>query len=415
MSTDDHLAQDPLHTGDPVDAARAYLVDTALTAGSVGRVGLELELHLVDHGRPASRPSWSQVQRLVADLPPMPSGSSVTVEPGGQLELSTPPLDDVVEAVAALSLDRAVLAASLHDGGFGCAPIGSDPARPPRRVNPATRYQAMERHFAGVGCVDAARAMMSSTAALQVNLDAGPEAEWEQRLDRVHLLGPVLIALSSTSPYLGGTTTGWHSMRQAAWQGLDPARTDRFPAAAPAQAWASYALAAPVMAVRDGEVATEVAGTVAFEDWLQGSGPVGRPPTLNDLDFHLTTLFPPVRPRGYLEIRYIDALPDRWWPAVAAVVATLMDDPVAADQVVDACEPVRDAWELAAREGTRDPLLLRAVRQCLDIAASRAPAALRGEVEELAELFASGRSPSSVLRGRIEAVGPVRALEEESR
>ena len=64
---------------------------------------------------------------------------------------------------------------------------------------------------------------------------------------------------------------------------------------------------------------------------------------------HLSTLFPPVRPRGYLELRCLDALPDRWWPAVAALVTTLVDDPVAADEAAEACAPVADAWHTAVR------------------------------------------------------------------
>ena len=72
-----------------------------------------------------------------------------------------------------------------------------------------------------------------------------------------------------------------------------------------------------------------------------------------DLDYHLTTLFPPVRPRGYLELRCLDALPDRWWPALAALTVTLADDPVAADAAAELCAPVADSWETAARHGLR--------------------------------------------------------------
>ena len=70
-----------------------------------------------------------------------------------------------------------------------------------------------------------------------------------------------------------------------------------------------------------------------------------------DLDYHLTTLFPPVRPRGYVEIRCLDALPDRWWPAIAAITATLLDDPVAADVAAEPCAPVAD--ELGDRRPAR--------------------------------------------------------------
>ncbi|AKU18872.1 hypothetical protein VV02_12400 [Luteipulveratus mongoliensis] len=405
---------DPLLTADPVEAARHYLTESAFTAGPVGRVGLELELHLIDLHHPGRRPQWDQVQRLVAALPVMPSGSAITVEPGGQLELSTPPEPDVAAAVRSLAADRSVLATALSEAGYGGAPLGTDLARRPQRINPAPRYRAMEEHFSALGCAPAASHMMTSTAALQVNLDAGPAHGWAQRLDLAHLLGPVMISLSSTSPYVGGATSGWHSMRQAAWLGLDPARTKRFSSSDPDGAWASYALAAPVMAVHDGATTTGVTERVSFEDWLSGLGPVTREPRLEDLDFHISTLFPPVRPRGYLELRYLDALPDQWWPAVAGVVATLMDDPTAADLAADACEPVRDVWQTAARDGLGDRALRRAALTCLEIAAAHGPPSLRAPVEELADLTASGHSLSDVIRRRVESDGPIRVLQEES-
>ena len=146
------------------------------------------------------------------------------------------------------------------------------------------------------------------------------------------------------------------------------------------------------------------------------TGVAGRcPPTEDDLAYHLTTLFPPVRPRGYVEIRCIDALPDRWWPAVAALTATLVDDQVAADLAAELCAPAADDWEAAARSGTAEPPVRRAVLGCLDVAARRCPPALKVEVEELAELFDSGATPSGEVRRRVEAVGPLRAFEEEAR
>ena len=90
-----------------------------------------------------------------------------------------------------------------------------------------------------------------------------------------------------------------------------------------------------------------------------------------DLDYHLTTLFPPVRPRGYVEIRCLDALPDRWWPALAAITATLVDDPVAADAAAELCAPVADAWQTAARARAGRPgRSARAVTGCVEVAAA---------------------------------------------
>src|SRR3954451_3956495 len=298
---------DPLaHSRDAVEAAREHVVSAALTAGPTGTVGLELEFHLVDLARPVRRPEWREGQALVAGLPAMPSGSSVTVEPGGQLELSTPPATGGGPAGAALRRARAVLRDSLAGAGFGTAPIGADPARPARRINPGGRYAAMEQHFAALGCAAPGRAMMTAPAAPQVNLDAGPRVAWPQRIDLLRCLGPVLVAMSACSPYLAGAASGWSSMRQEAWLGIDHRRSDPVPAGDPGHAWAEYALSAPVMLVRDGGRVTPVTERVPFTAWLRGDAPFDRRPALADLESHLTTLFPPFRPRGYLEIRCLD-------------------------------------------------------------------------------------------------------------
>ncbi len=407
--------EDPLLTApDPLGAAHRHVAETALTDTPGGLVGLELEYHLIDLVHPARRPTWAQAQGLAERIGPLPSQSRVTLEPGGQIELSTPPADGVVAAVAALRADEQVLRASLRDSGFGAVALGTDLARPVARINPNPRYHAMEAHFDALGCAGAGKAMMSGTAALQVNLDAGPAAGWADRLALIRSLVPMLVAVSSTSPYLGGESSGWHSMRQGTWQGIDHARSDPVPNGEPTDAWARYALDAPVMLVDAGGQLRPVTGRVSFADWLKGSAPFGRRPSMTDLDYHLTTLFPPVRPRGYLEIRCLDALPGRWWPALAALVATLVDDPVAAGQAGDACSPVADAWHTAARDGLADPAVRSAVTACVDVAARRCPDGLRSEVEGLAELIDSGRHLSGEIRGRVEAADPFVVLEEEA-
>ncbi|WP_341926930.1 ergothioneine biosynthesis glutamate--cysteine ligase EgtA [Nocardioides psychrotolerans] len=405
---------DVLDTADPMAAATAYVAAGALSPGTDRRVGLELELHLVDLATPARRPSWVEVQALVADLPPMPSGSTVTLEPGAQVELSTPPRDDVSAAVAALRADREVLRRALGEAGFGAAPLGADPAREVSRCNPAPRYAAMEQHFEARGCGAPARAMMSATAALQVNLDAGPPAGWSARIELIRSLVPMFVAASATSPYLGGRASGWHSMRQETWHGIDHGRSDPIPMGEPTVAWALYALNAPVMLLRGDTGMTPVRTLVSFGDWLREPARLGRRATQADLDYHLTTLFPPVRPRGYVEIRCIDALPDRWWPALAGLATTLIDDAVAADVAADLCQPVAHAWEAAARHGLADPALRRAVTGCAEVAARRGPVDLRPQLEALAELVASGRTPADEIRSAAESHGPLHVLEEEA-
>ena len=396
-------------------AARAHVHAAALAPSPVGTVGLELEYHLVDLRDARRRVTWTELRRLVDAIPRLPNASVVTTEPGGQLELSTPPRQGVAAAIEALQADHAVLARAVRLAGFGLAPIGADPARPLRRVTPTSRYAAMERHFDAVGCGHAGRQMMSSTAALQVNVNAGPSHSWATRIAHVHSLGPVLVAMSACSPLLAGHASGWRSMRQQAWRGIDPPRCRPMSMAAdPSQAWASYALAAPVMLVRDavGGPSEAITTRVSFEGWAAGSGAFDRRPTIDDLDYHLTTLFPPVRPRGYLEIRYLDAVPGAWWPALAAIAVTLIDDEVAADLAAEACDGVRHAWRTAACDGLGDEALRAAARSCVDIAARRCPEQLRPAVEAYAELVHRGRTPGDDLREAAMARGPLAVLAE---
>jgi glutamate--cysteine ligase len=400
-----------------VDAARAHVTAHALSPSSSGRVGLELEFHLVDLHRPERELSWAELGELRSRLPVMPGGSRVTVEPGGQFELSTPPASDVAFAIAALRRDRQVLAGAAGTAGLGLVSIGADPARPPRRLNPASRYVAMERHFDAVGCGIAGRAMMSATAALQVNVDAGPRANWARRMRRIHSLGPVLVALSACSPLLAGRASGWRSMRQQVWGEIDRARCGPLLGGdQPADAWASYALAAPVMLTRDplSLTADPVTERVPFADWVSGRSSLTRAPTFEDLDYHLSTLFPPVRPRSFLEIRCLDAVPDRWWPALAALTVTLLDEEVAADLAEEACEPVAGRWAAAARDGLSDRSLALAARRCAEIAAVRCPVELRPGVEAYAEMVTRRRTPGDDLRELAAVRGPLAILEEEA-
>ncbi|SFL75368.1 ergothioneine biosynthesis glutamate--cysteine ligase EgtA [Geodermatophilus ruber] len=397
-----------------VSDAVAHIAEAALRPGAVGTVGLELEAHLVDLDAPPSRVPWARITALVDALPALPGGSRVTLEPGGQVELSGLPRPDVAAAVAALRADRDALAAALAADRLALAPVGVDPLRRPQRVSPAARYTAMEEHFAAVGCAAAGAAMMAATASLQVNLEAGPCAGWSERVALAHQLGPVLVAVSACSPVAAGRATGWVSTRQRVWGDLDQARCGPLLGGAdPAGEWAEYALAAPVMLVRDPRTgrASPARARVPFVDWISGATPLGgRRPTRGDVDYHLTTLFPPVRLRGYLEIRYLDAAPEPWWPALAAVTTTLLDDPVAARHAAAASAPVAGAWDRAARLGLADPALRTAARACLAAAVDAVPAALRSEVEALAELVERGRSPGDDLLETARAAGPAGAL-----
>lgn len=396
MTTDGvaDCAQMPLTSAS--DAAE-YLVEGCLTDGPVGRVGLEIEAHCFDLADPLRRPGWDELTATISALPPLPGGSLVTVEPGGAVELSGPPIADPPAAISAMTADRAVLCSGFAKAGFGLVLLGADPLRPAERVNPGPRYQAMEKFFHDSQTGPAGAAMMTSTASVQVNLEAGPRANWAERVRLAHALGPTMIAMAANSPALGDAFTGWQSTRQRVWSQLDSARCGPILGESgddPASDWARYALRAPVMLVHSPEP-TPVARWVPFADWADGRVLLDdRKPTIADLDYHLTTLFPPVRPRGFLEVRYLDSVPDSIWPAVVFTLATLLDDPAAADIAAEATESVATAWDRAAQVGLRDRRLHEAAVRCVQAAAERAPADVAESMGLLTRSVEEGRSPA---------------------
>ncbi|WP_343710552.1 ergothioneine biosynthesis glutamate--cysteine ligase EgtA [Mycobacterium sp.] len=384
-------------------AAARYVADGSLCDAPSGRVGLEVEAHCYDPAQPCRRPGWDEIGAAVASLPALPGGSVVSVEPGGAVELSGPPCDGVVAAIAAMASDRAVLRAAFADAGLGLVLLGTDPLRAARRINPGDRYAAMEQFFEATHTGAAGAAMMTSTASIQVNVDAGPRAGWASRVRLAHALGPTMVAIAANSPLLGGTFSGWCSTRQRVWGQLDATRCGPILTASdddPGTDWARYALKAPVMLVHDPPAGTAVPvrGYVPFADWADGRVLLGgRRPTAADLDYHLTTLFPPVRPRGWLEIRYLDAVPDLLWPALVFTLVVLLDDPAAAAVAAEAVESVAAAWDCASRIGLSDRRLHAAATRCVAAAAHRAPAPLHPAMDRLIRSVERRRCPADDL------------------
>jgi ergothioneine biosynthesis glutamate--cysteine ligase EgtA len=422
---DDHVVdRRPLSSA---DAALAYVAERAFRSAPAGPVGLELEGHLVDRRSPGRRPSWAEVTEIVAGAPQFPGRSGLSVEPGGQLELSSPPAHDLASAIADLRRDERALSQVLRGQGYGLAFLGTDPCRREALINPSPRYTVMARYFDSRGCGDDGRLIMTASAGLQLNLEAGPAAEWPERLARLQRLGPVLAAISGCSPIACGRSTGWASMRQQAWIGIDRARTApvRF-GDDPALAWADYALAAPLMLVNSaadtgtrhptkatvGRIEDAPPG-LTFAEWIRFPARVGRAPTPADLDYHLTTLFPPIRPRGYLELRFLDAVPLRWWPGLVAVVGTLIDHPDAADAVAELLAGTELDWLRVAQLGLRDPAVRRVATGCLRIAIGHCPSALHTDAAVLGELIEAGRTPGDWLLSRASGDG-CRLLQEAS-
>ena len=325
-------------------------------------VGIELEQLAMPGGRRGAV-DHGDVRRATERLGPLPGGSTVTFEPGGQVELSSPPRPGPSASCAVLAGDLALLTRSLAAAGVELVALGLDPrGRGPRVVDDG-RYRAMEAYFDAEG--PAGRTMMCATASLQVNVDVGSPCDQARRWRLAHHLGPMLVAAFANSPFSDGAPNGWRSGRAAVWAAIDATRTRPVEAGVdPAAAWTRYAVAARVMLVRTAQGSFRSLPTaLSFARWLDEGHELGFP-TLDDLDYHLGTLFPPVRPRGWLELRMIDALPDPWWRAAVAVVATVLDDPGAAERAAPALEATAGRWVAAARSGLDDPDLATAARTC---------------------------------------------------
>ncbi|WP_335988200.1 glutamate-cysteine ligase family protein [Glycomyces sp. MUSA5-2] len=351
------------------DDAFAYAAAQGFAANPPGHVGAEAEWHLTSTADRRRRIDDETVKALLGVRDALPRCTRLSFEPGGALELSTRPAS-VRECFDDLEADRARVAAALADEGLELLGLGLDPVRLPRRVVRSARYQAMEELFDQDG--RAGRWMMANTASVQVCLDTGTEAEIASRWALAHRLAPVLVAAFANSPLRRGEPSLWRSTRQHVWTAIDPTRSRPVPAGNPRESWARYALDARVMAVR-GPGRWTVPRGLTFRDWLRAADL--RPPTRDDLDFHLSTLFPPVRPRGrYLELRMIDAQPGPDWIVPVAVAAALLDDPAASEAAAAALEPLwagaasADLYLRAATAALHDPAIAAAARACFTAA-----------------------------------------------
>jgi glutamate--cysteine ligase len=374
--------------------ARDHILEHCFAPDGPALVGLEAEWLSVAVADPAAPVPFDSLQEAVDGAGPLPAGSAVTWEPGGQLELSTPPAADVGGACASLAADMAAVRPLAQDAGVDLAAIGIDPRRPPQRVVDTPRYEAMETFFAADG--DEGRRMMCSTAALQVNV--GASHRWEV----AHAVGPALAAAFSNSPVVDGRPTGSKSTRLATWWAIDPTRT------APARTdWADYALAARVMLMRDDSSFVPVCTPLPFAAWVEDGHELGHP-TVDDLDYHLTTLFPPVRAKSWLEVRYLDAVPDPWWRAAATVVSAVLVDDEAAERARRASAGTENLWSEASRFGLEHEDLARAAGGCFDAALDAGPrvgadtASLDVTAEYADRFVARGRTPADDLLDRWE-------------
>ncbi|WP_030598116.1 ergothioneine biosynthesis glutamate--cysteine ligase EgtA [Streptomyces fulvoviolaceus] len=400
-------------TGIPEAELEALVRGICFKTGPPRRLGVEVEWLVHELRTPQLPVTPERLAAAYAALRTVPLDSALTVEPGGQLELSSQPADSLMECIGTVSADLAAVRAALAEHGLGLAGIGQDPWHPPRRFLHERRYDAMETCLDRTG--PAGRAMMCTSASVQVCLDAGYEEPGPLGLGRrwwlAHQLGAVLVAAFANSPMAGNEPTGWLSTRQLLWVEIGTGRAGG-PAldTDPREAWTRHVLDAPVMCIRQDSGPWDVPEGLTFREWVRSGVP--RQPTREDLDYHVSTLFPPVRPRGHLELRMIDAQPgDDGWIVPLAVTTALFEDPGAAETAYRAVKPLAERalslpaphnplWIDAARHGLADPELHEAAIACFAAALEALPRL--GAATEVTDAV-SAYQDRYVIRGRCPA------------
>lgn len=286
-------------------------------------------------------------------------GANVSLEPGGQLELSGAPLETIHQTCDEVNQhlrDVKDIADEVGVGfiGLGAAPIWSFEDMP--RM-PKGRYRLMTDYMDRVGTMG--KSMMYRTCTVQVNLDFDTEADMVQKMRVALALQPVATALFANSPFFDGQPNGHKSWRSRVWRDLDSSRTGMLPFVFEEdfgfERWVDYALDVPMYFVyRDGKYIDALGQS--FRDFLKGELPAlpGEKPTLSDWADHLTTIFPEARVKKFIEMRGADGGPWRRLCALPAFWVGLMYDQSALDAAWDLCKdftaPQREALRIAASE-----------------------------------------------------------------
>jgi glutamate--cysteine ligase len=282
------------------------------------------------------------------------SGASITLEPGGQLELSGALLDNVHKTCDEVYTHLRQVKAIAEPLGIAFLGMGFQPKwrREDTEWMPKGRYAIMREYMAKKGSLGLD--MMSRTCTVQVNLDFSSEADMVKKFQVALALQPVATALFANSPFVDGKPCGYVSYRSHVWEDTDPDRTGMLPfvfdSSMGFERYVDYMLDVPMYFVyRDG-VYIDAAGQ-SFRDFLDGALPAlpGEKPRLQDWEDHLTTVFPEVRLKRYMEMRGADGGPWRRLCALPAFWAGLLYDAPVLDAAWDL---VRD-WNMDEREQLR--------------------------------------------------------------
>ncbi|MCW2314912.1 glutamate--cysteine ligase [Rhodoblastus acidophilus] len=330
-------------------------------------------------------------------------GGAISLEPGGQFELSGAPFDTAHETAAELDAHFAALAPAAESCGIGFLDLGMSPlwTRAETPVMPKQRYQIMARYMPKVGSLGLD--MMFRTSTVQTNIDFASEADMVAKLRLGLSLQPLITALFANSPFTDGKPNGLLSMRSQIWTDTDAARTGMMPFAFQPgmgfEAYVDYALDVPLYFVKRGDVYHDVAGA-SFRDLLAGklAALPGERATISDWANHLSTIFPEVRLKRYIEMRGADVGPKSHIVALSAFCAGLFYDAQASEAAWDLVKSWSDEDRRVLRESVpRQGLAAKAAGlSLLDLARKVLPL-VRAGLDRRARLDAKGHSEAIYL------------------
>jgi len=334
------------------------------------------------------------------------SDGNVSLEPAGQLELSGAPLETLHQTCAETGrhLDQVKAIGAKTGKGFLGLGMWPDKTREELPIMPKGRYAIMLRHMPRVGSMGLD--MMLRTCTIQTNLDYSSEADMVQKFRVSLALQPLATALFANSPFTEGKPNGFLSYRSHIWSDTDPARTGMLPFVFEDgfgyERYAEYMLDVPMYFVfRDGKY-IDAAG-LSFRDFLKGELSVlpGELPTESDWIDHLSTAFPEVRLKSFLEMRGADGGPWNKICALPAFWVGLLYDQTALDAAWDL---VKD-WDMDGREALRSSV----PKLALDAPLPKSALGSGGKLKDIAaEVLAIARSGLNA-RSRLNSMGDTEA------
>jgi len=325
---------------------------------------------------------WTCIREGGAVIALVKGGASITLEPGGQFELSGAPLRTIHETCDEFHSHLALMKRICEPLGIVWLGLGIHPIHPVEKIPemPKQRYRIMRRYLPTRG--SRALVMMFQTATVQANFDYASEADMVEKLRVSLAVSPIVSAIYANSSLSEGAANGYISKRLAAWEDTDPDRTGLLPMVFEPdfgyRRYVEWALDVPMFFIVRGEH-YEATDGFTFRQFLRdGWGDLR--PTLADFDRHLTTLFPDVRLKNVIEVRGADAVPPALTCSLPALWKGLLYDG----------EARAAAWDLVASAGHEDRLLARRDVARRGLAAAYAGRPVLDLARQLAEISREG-------------------------